>query len=169
MASRPKPWALLDSKIGILYYAVGLVYMVLTSSKLLPSRKKISAADNVRTYLSQLVITAKAHTLIGKTITQAGLRSLNAAFLVEIVRDGVTIEAPGTETVLREGDVLTFNGETDAVRLLFQKNGGLLPLQLTEAEAERCGNRLANSLYEAVVSLDRCAQAAHTALRRRGC
>ena len=149
-----------QSQIGILYYAVGVVYMVLTSSKLLPSRKKLSATENVRTYLSQLEITAKARTLIGKTIAQAGLRSLDAAFLVEIVRDGVTIEAPGPETVLREGDVLTFNGETDAVRLLFQKDGGMLPIQLTESEAERFSNRLANSLYEAVVSPDRCAAAA---------
>ena len=153
------------SKIGALYYAVGLVYMVLTSDKLLPSRKKISATENVRTYLSQLEITAKARTIIGKTVAQAGLRHMEGAFLVEIVRDGVTIEAPGPETVLQAGDVLTFTGEVDAVRLLFQKDGGMLPLQLSQAEAERFSSRLANSLYEAVVSPDRCAQAAP---RRRG-
>ncbi len=118
--------------------------------------------DNLREYLVQLEVTAKAKTVIGKTIAEAGLRTLQGLFLVDITRGEEVLVAPEPDTRLQAGDVLTFSGEVDSVKLLFQKDGGLLPVVLGAEEASRFRSRLANSLYEAVVSPDSVALVGRT-------
>ena len=50
-------------------------------------------------------------TLVGKTITQAGLRGVTGLFLYEIQRaSGDVLRAVGPDTAIEEGDVLCFAG-----------------------------------------------------------
>lgn len=150
------------TKIGALYFGVGVTYIIAFSSRLLPDRKKVSVTDNLREYLVQLEVTAKAKTVIGKTIAEAGLRTLQGLFLVDITRGEEVLVAPEPDTRLQAGDVLTFSGEVDSVKLLFQKDGGLLPVVLGAEDTSRFRSRLANSLYEAVVSPDSVALVGRT-------
>jgi K+/H+ antiporter YhaU regulatory subunit KhtT len=143
------------TKIGALYFGVGVTYIITLSARLLPERKKVSVTDNIRAYLVQLEVTPKATTIVGKSIAEAGLRNLQGLFLVDITRgDDTRLVAPDPDTRLCAGDVLTFSGEVDAVKLLFQKDGGLQPVSLDAAGAAHFKSRLANCLYEAVVSPD---------------
>jgi di/tricarboxylate transporter len=138
------------TRIGALYFAVGLLYVcVVSTTRLLPSRRKVKVTGS-KEYLVHLRVTARASTIIGRTVADAGLRNLTGLYLVDICRGEASIPAPGPDTVLLEGDVLTFCGNVATVTQLFQKDGGLLPADLNTPFT----SRLENSLYEAVVSPD---------------
>ena len=60
--------------------------------------------------------------LAGQTVEDAGLRALGDAFLVH-VRSGDDVTPASPEAVLREGDVLLFTGQLDALDRLLARPG----------------------------------------------
>lgn len=130
----------------------GLIYIVLLGPKLLPDRKAaVDLGDDPRQYTVEMTVD-RGGPLAGKTIEQAGLRSLPGLFLVEIEREGDVIAAVSPDRELRGGDRLVFAGVVDSVVHLRQVHG------LTPAEGQvfKLGARSTHrALVEAVVS-DSC-------------
>jgi len=134
--------------LGLPIALVGLVYIFMASSRLLPSRQTLEdQARDVRRYTVEMLV-EPGSAVAGKTIEQAGLRHLPGVYLAEIERHGSRLVAVGPEEVLLEGDRLIFVGAVDSVADL-RKIRGLSP---AEDQVYRLGRR---SLVEAVVS-DTC-------------
>jgi di/tricarboxylate transporter len=135
--------------VGVPALAVGLVYVVLASKWLLPERQPvISQFSNTREYTVQMSVEAHGP-LIGKTITEAGLRHLPGLYLIEIERQGRVIPAVSPDERLQGGDHLLFAGIVESIVDL-QNIRGLQPAtsQVLKIDAPREERRL----IEAVVS-----------------
>lgn len=94
--------------------------------------------------------------LVGVSIEQNRLRSLDGLFLLEIVRNDRLISPVSPEEVLEEDDILVFTGEVEKVQALQQFSG----LQLFGNGADRL---LASNLVEVVVSNE--SELAHSTLQ----
>lgn len=135
--------------VGVPALVVTLVYVVVASNWLLPERQPvISQFSNAREYTVQMTVEAHGP-LIGKTITEAGLRHLPGLYLIEIERQGRVIPAVSPEERLEGNDHLLFAGIVESIVDL-QNIRGLQPAttQVLKIDAPREERRL----IEAVVS-----------------
>lgn len=140
------------AQLGLPVTAVTLIYTLLASGKLLPSRETSDgggAIEQAREYTVAMIVEADSP-LIGKTIEDAGLRQLPGLFLIEIERsDSEVRAAPGPTVRLHGGDRLVFAGIIDSVVDL-QKIRGLVP---SEDQVDKLSSGGPNRrLVEAVVS-----------------
>lgn len=138
--------------LGIPCALVGMAYIVLFGSRLLPERRTLEEVfENPREYTLELQV-GKRSPLAGKSIENAGLRQLPGAFLAELIRDDQVLSAVAQQEVLHDGDRLIFVGNIDSMRELRNLQGlEPVPDQLFKLDAprhQRC-------LVEAVVS-DTC-------------
>lgn len=135
--------------LGLPALAVGTVYLVFVSPRLLPDRGGVEATlGDPREYTAEMRV-PEGSSLIGRTIEQAGLRHLPGCYLAEIERDGQLLTAVGPEQVLAKGDRLVFVGVVDSIRDLKNQRG----LELaTDQVFKLDGPRHARRLFEAVVS-----------------
>ena len=135
--------------VGVPCAVVGLGLMLLLSRKLLKERKPpIGATDDPREYTAEMLVEAGGP-IDGRTIAQAGLRSLPGVFLAEIERGGNVLTLVGPETPLEGSDRLVFVGAVGSVVDL-QKIAGLSPA--TNQVDKLSTSRLFRGLVEAVVS-----------------
>ncbi len=135
--------------IGVPAALLGCVYMVIAGPRLLPSRSSsMESLSNPREYTVEMMV-QPGSPLVGKTIEEAGLRRLEATYLVEIERHGDSIVAVGPEERLQADDRLIFVGVVEAVKDL-QNMRGLVPAtnQIFKLDSPRYRRRL----FEAVVS-----------------
>ncbi len=111
---------------GTLIASATIVYMATLGYRLLPDRKDLMAVfeENQREYLVETAV-RESSSLVGKTIEQAGLRSLKGVFLAEILRDGHLITPVKPNEKLYGGDRLFFAGDTSQVIELIDRDNGL--------------------------------------------
>ena len=135
--------------VGLPCAALGVAFILLFSRRLLPDRPAaIAAREDPRQYTVEMLVTPGG-AVDGKTIEQAGLRSLPTVYLMEIQRaDGQTIPAVGPDERLRGGDRLIFVGVVESVVDL-QRFRGLVPA--TEQVFKLEDPRHRRILIEAVV------------------
>lgn len=130
----------------------GLLYLIVIGPRLLPDRRPaVDRGDDPRQYVVEMTV-ERGGPLAGKTIEQAGLRSLPGLFLMEIERDGDVIAAVSPDRELRGGDRLVFAGVVDSV-IHLRQTPGLTP---AEGQVFKLNARSTHrALVEAVVS-DSC-------------
>ena len=135
--------------VGLPCAIAGIGFILLTSRWLLPERTSaVSLSGDSRQYSIEMMV-EEASPLIGKTLSDAGLRGLPGLYLTEIERDGRLLPAVASTERLCGGDRLIFVGVVDSV-LDLQRVRGLRPAtdqlhKLDTPRSERC-------LIEAVVS-----------------
>jgi len=135
--------------IGVPLTVVGLGYLLATGIWLIPDR--ISAEtqfDDPREYTIEMIVEPTSP-LVGKSIGEAGLRSLPGLYLMEISRDDDLIAAVSPDQRVHADDRLIFVGVVESIKDL-QKIAGLKPatnqvFKLDSPRSQRC-------LIEAVVS-----------------
>jgi len=135
--------------IGFPLAIVGTLYLLTIGRALLPNKEPtFSAKADARAYTVEMLV-AHDGNVDGKTIEQAGLRSLPGLYLAEIERGGAILAAVGPSERLTGGDRLVFVGQVDSVVDL-QKIRGLEPAtdQVVKLHEPR-PNRV---LVEAVIS-----------------
>ncbi|MGD2034765.1 MAG: SLC13 family permease [Bacteroidales bacterium] len=123
-----KPMQMFDFiYVGIPMVFIGFLYILLIGKKLLPDRAGGSEDQNAsrRTYFIETRVRSGSY-LIGKKVGATNLRTLKGLLLVEIVRDGYSIEGSRTETVISEDDILVFAGETQKIADLVETEKGLV-------------------------------------------
>lgn len=105
------------AQLGIVYFAVGTVYMLVASRLLLPDREPVSDVAveyDLHDYLTEMRV-LEGSPLIGQTGEENDLMEMGADLrILEIIRDGKPIWAPKTTTI-RENDILMIRGEVDRV------------------------------------------------------
>ena len=57
--------------------------------------------------------------IIGKTLSEAGLRHLNGAYLAELIREDQLIPAVSPDTILHSRDRLIFVGDINSLKDLY--------------------------------------------------
>lgn len=136
--------------LGLPTAILGVVLMLLITTKVLPARKPAMAEmTDAREYQVELVVQPSS-TVVGQTIEQAGLRHLPDLFLSRIERGDTVLEAVSPEEVLHAGDRLAFVGGLDSVLDLRRRIRGLVP---PDEQAQKLPvARTTRRLVEAVVS-----------------
>jgi di/tricarboxylate transporter len=112
------------SCIGLPAAIIVLIYFYLIGYKTLPGSKKRENIDdqNLNGYQFDFEI-PKGSNLSGLTVEEAGLRALDQAFLIHVVRQNHTIGPVGPGFLLEENDILTFIGELKYIdELAIRKN-----------------------------------------------
>jgi di/tricarboxylate transporter len=119
------------SFVGVPMIIIGIIYLVLFSNKMLPSRKDFATTltDNTREYIAEVRVRKKAH-YIGKTIEEAEFRNLKGLFLVEIIRGDEAIKPVTPRTKILSEDILLFAGNTESISDLITSREGLQLAQL---------------------------------------
>lgn len=112
-----KPLSIFDfSYVGIPMIVIGLLFLRFFSSHLLPSTKGAieNFSKNTRDYIVEVQI-KKGYSLIGKAIKNINFKEKENLDLIEIRRNNISITSNFNESILREGDVLLFSGNTGAI------------------------------------------------------
>ena len=135
--------------VGLPAALIGAGFLILVGPKLLPNRGGGDAVlDDPKEYALELIVPAGSP-MAGKTVEQAGLRSLPGCFLVEVEREGEIISAVGPEQVLKADDRLLFVGIVESIRDLANTRGlALATNQVFKLDTPRFRRRL----FEAVVA-----------------
>ncbi|WP_088102112.1 SLC13 family permease [Halalkalibacter urbisdiaboli] len=138
--------------VGIPAALVGTIYMSTIGYKILPERKssEVMFKENTREYLSELVVEEHSP-IIGKTIEEAGLRSLTGLYLISIIRkDGEKLAPVNSQHKIKEGDRLIFTGLISTIVELQNMKGLRVDTgSKIQLEDLKNGNQV---LVEAVVS-----------------
>lgn len=112
--------------LGILVTLIAWIYFYFIGYHLLPSH--LPKIDNVKSHIKEYIVETevfKGSVLVGKTVTEAGLRNLKDLFLVEIIRGTEVISPVTPEDKLEEGDFLFFSGNTQSIYKLINEDNGL--------------------------------------------
>lgn len=108
-----------------------IVFVVLLGHKLLPDNRDLldKFESNKREYLLEKKLT-KNSSLIGKSVSEAGLRNMTGVYLVEIIRANKVISPVLPSEQLESRDTLIFAGDTESVIDLTMSDLGIeLPHQ----------------------------------------
>jgi di/tricarboxylate transporter len=137
--------------VGIPCAIVSTLYMVTVGFRLLPDRRDLSLdfESSGREYLLEMKLLPDSP-LVGKSIEDAGLRSLEQLFLVEIERNGQLLTPVKPSDTLEAWDRLYFTGQAEAI-VRVQGMPGIVPSH----ERDFCENLRRNGkgrVIEAVVS-----------------
>lgn len=125
--------------IGAPLVIIGIVYILIFGKRILPDNTGMISnfQDNEREYLVDLLV-KEGSPLVGKTIGEANLRSLNGLYLVEIVRPDKVRTAPGPKEIMRAGDYIIFAGQTENIIDVLNMDLGLeMPNELEELKSKK--------------------------------
>lgn len=135
--------------VGLPAALVGASFLIVFGPKLLPNRGSGDTTLNDPMEYALDLVVPTGSSMAGKTVEQAGLRSLPGCFLVEVEREGEVISAIGPEQVLKAEDRLLFVGVVESIRDLANTRGlALATNQVLKLDSPRFRRRL----FEAVVA-----------------
>lgn len=128
------------TKLGVVYAAVGFLYLILVGRKLLPNRSLLSElidSEKTREVLTQFQV-EPGSPLVGKTLVETLLKSYPKAQVLEVRRRGRTLPTGLDELIIHEKDRLLLTVHGEAFQELKEKGGvsfeGQDSLNLTELE-----------------------------------
>lgn len=111
--------------VGIPILVIGLLYMLLIGSRLIPQRQDpevLTEEFGLHSYLTEIVILPTSH-LVGKTLEQAKLgRELDLTVLV-LIRGKKRDIAPQADIVLQANDILLVEGQRDNILKIKDRAG----------------------------------------------
>ncbi len=125
--------------IGAPLVVIGIVYILIFGKRMLPDHKGMISKfqENKREYLVDLLVKTGSP-LVGKTIGESNLRSLNGLYLVEIVRPDKVRTAPGPKEIMRAGDYIIFAGQTENIVDVLKMDLGLeMPNDLQQLQSKK--------------------------------
>ncbi len=137
--------------IGLPYAVVGILYLLLVGQRLLPDRKELfeQLGESRREYLAEMLV-QRGCRLVGRSVEDAGLRSLPGLFLIEIDRSGQVIAPVGPDDVIEENDRIVFTGIVSSI-IDLEKIVGLVPIAELDYQVSS-GEQRGRRLCEAVIS-----------------
>ena len=112
--------------LGIIVTIFTWTYFYFFGYKLLPSNT--SGIESVKSHIKEYIVETivfSGSPLIGKSVTDAGLRNLKDLFLVEIIRGDRLISPVAPNEILKENDYLFFSGNTQSIFKLINDDNGL--------------------------------------------
>lgn len=108
--------------LGMIFFAVGMVYMLLTSKFLLPeTRLQLEDGEGFGKYVAELKVNSDSP-LIGKSTSESGLNDELNLFTIGVLRDGERLPTPSYQA-LQKYDILLLRGESENLRKVRDKYG----------------------------------------------
>jgi di/tricarboxylate transporter len=137
--------------VGLPCAILGATYLLTVGRKLLPDRKDLIEQLDLtrREYLVEMLVQPGCR-LVGKRVSEAGLRHLPGLFLIEIDREGEITGPVAPDEVIRADDRMVFTGVVSTIVDL-EKIPGLVPAADTRYEVAT-GKQWARQLCETVIS-----------------
>jgi len=116
-----EPFSMFElAPVGIITFAVGMLYMLFIGRKMLPSRggeATLTEQYQIRDYISELLVLPDSE-LVGKTLEEANINNLLELNVLGIIRDGERIIAPSSSERIRRRDSLIVEGKiSDILRV----------------------------------------------------
>ena len=114
------------SIVGVPMIFIGILYLIFFSHKLLPDKKDAMEdfTAKSREYMVEVIV-RKNSDIVGKSVGEAELRNLKGLFLAEIIRKSEVIRPVSPATLINEGDVLMFAGDTQTIVEMIDDDSGL--------------------------------------------
>ncbi|MBX2848211.1 MAG: SLC13 family permease [Acidiferrobacterales bacterium] len=132
--------------IGVPITVLGLIYLTLFAHRLLPERELVDTDfQNAREYTFEF-IAEKA--VSGLSVERAGLRGLQGAYLIAVVRGQLRIGNIAPDFLLREGDRLIFSGNLTSISDLVTMDG----LRHSDDQVYKLDSTIDTSLLEVIVT-----------------
>ena len=135
------------AKIGLPLALVGVVVIVTLAPVLLPERRRPRKPEAGRSFTVRMKVD-RGGNVDGRSVQDAGLRSLNGVYLAEIERPDRRIAPVSPSQTLRSGDTLVFAGQVDDV-VDIQGISGLTTAE-SDVTDELAGDRV-TGFFEVVV------------------
>ena len=112
------------TKLGVIFFAVGIAYMMTVGRKLVPDHRgkgDLTKSFGMGDYLTDLVLQAESKS-VGQSLASAPLVEELGIEVLQILR-GEDILRPTPETILREHDVLRIKGDLRTINELKDRAG----------------------------------------------
>ncbi|RMG14075.1 MAG: SLC13 family permease [Cyanobacteria bacterium J055] len=115
------------TKLGLIVFAIGMIYLSFFAPKLLPNRKQtngklLSQEYGLKEYVSEVVITPRS-SLIGQTLRSSEIQRKFDLDVLEIVRNNVHFPQPIADKVLEAGDILLVRGSREDLLSIRERQG----------------------------------------------
>jgi di/tricarboxylate transporter len=140
------------SGVGVVIVAVGMVYLLLLSFKVLPERITIAStitADSAKEYVTQVHISEGSH-LVGRTLGETPFGKSRVS-VVELIR-GEGIRRLDRKTVLEQGDILLVRGDLNEILELDRQHEISITPELTKQVGDV--KRVEMTLFELMIAPD---------------
>jgi di/tricarboxylate transporter len=113
--------------LGLITFAVGLVYLSLVAPRLLPERKPAASGQvgqdyQLQGYVSEVVVTPGS-TLIGQTLRSTALQRKFDIDVLEIIHNGNHFPQPIADKTLSAGDILLVRGNREELLKIRAERG----------------------------------------------
>ena len=116
------------SALGLIFFAVGILYMFTLGVRLIPHRRtqaELTQKFGMGDYLTDIVLLPQAKS-VGKPLTNAPLvHDLDIA-VIGVYRNNVQIVIPPPETILKANDVLRVRCNVEKIKKLQERQGVIL-------------------------------------------
>ena len=116
------------TKLGVIYAAIGFVYMLTVGRKLLPARdSQVIDLSNLeeREFLTQVIV-QPGSPMAGRTLTETLFKEIKEARVVEVRRRGTPLDTPLDELVIEERDRILISVHGEGFQELKDTDGLLL-------------------------------------------
>lgn len=138
-----KPFGIFEiTPLGLIYAAIGVIYLLVIGRKLLPQRETLAALIGegmTRQFLMQAVI-PEGSPLVGKTIAETALVRLREARIIDVRRQSVRVETPLNEHRFEVGDQLLMETPVAGVKGIKEMPGVVFQSE-AELGVEHTGTR----------------------------
>jgi di/tricarboxylate transporter len=140
------------TKVGILIFAAGIIYLVFLGIPLLPDKRSavdLTSAFGIGEYLTEIIITKDAPS-VNKEIRNAPLVTSLGIDIIEIIRQGKRIFLPSPDTIIRENDLIRIKCNIEKIKELQERSGILLKPGLKWKDEDLVSENF--TLFEAVIA-----------------
>jgi di/tricarboxylate transporter len=137
------------TKLGVIFFAVGVTYMMTVGRKLVPDHRgkgDLTKSFGLGDYLTDVVLLADSKS-VGQSLGSAPLVKELAVEVLQIVRDGDTLRTT-PRTILRENDVLRIKGDLRTIDELKDRAGVTLgpSVKWSDADLQSTDTRLVEAV-----------------------
>jgi len=119
------------SRLGIIFFAVGVIYMMTIGRKMIPEHRTsgdLTRSFGLGDYLTELQLSDKSQ-LVGESLESAPLLEEFDIEVLQIIR-GKDLLRPTPKTVLREHDLLRVKGDVSTINELKERAEASLGMQI---------------------------------------
>jgi di/tricarboxylate transporter len=113
------------TRLGIIFFAIGLVYMLLIGVKLIPSRRKeddLTKNFKINNYLTEIVILPEAKSVGHPLLDSPLMKEVNIQIL-NVIRDGKRMFRPLSTIIVEPNDVLRVMCDVEKIQKLKDRVG----------------------------------------------
>lgn len=115
------------TKLGIIVFFIGLLYIAIATPRILRNRKKyktgsLSTDYAIKDYVTEVVVTPDS-SLIGQTLRQSEIQRKFDLDVLEIIYDGMHFPQPIADKKIREGDILIVRSSKDVLLQIKAERG----------------------------------------------